>query len=177
MKQPGKMHNRHIPALLLGLALVPASPAAESGGPLAKHLVALSNRAANPRGLCVVADGGGLAREIAKATGFFVISQEPDAAAMQAMAAQAARGGLLGTRMVVVESSPDRVVARLLWHTQPAKFPAPLYNFRSTETAYDPPQPIAVGGLAVFAGADGAIRAHDVRDGRQRWTFHTGGRL
>lgn len=66
---------------------------------------------------------------------------------------------------------------KVLWTRRPAAFPLALYNFRSPDTAYDPPQPVVVGDVAYVSGADGALRALSLSDGQVRWTHYTGGRL
>jgi outer membrane protein assembly factor BamB len=77
---------------------------------LAKHLIALADRTECPRGVCVVPEGGALALALAQNSEFIVVSQEPDAARMQAASAAADKSGLLGRRLYLAESPVEKIV-------------------------------------------------------------------
>lgn len=99
---------------LLSLALLTfgcaALATAQDVAPLAKHLLKLSGRGDNPRGVCVTPEGGALAFHLARASEFVVVAEEPTATAMQATCARADAAGLLGRRLYVAESPSIRIV-------------------------------------------------------------------
>ena len=80
---------------------------ARAAGPdwdaLAKHMVSLSDRQTNPRGVCAVPGGGELAFALTRASEFYVVAQEATPEAMQAACARADREGLLERRMTIAE--------------------------------------------------------------------------